>query len=100
MSKIRSIDTKSEVGFRKALWRRGLRYRINVKNYPGKPDILFKSKKVVIFIDGEFWHGFNWEVKKHKIRANREYWLPKIERNIQRDVRNNEYYRVEGWTVI
>lgn len=85
MSKIRGKDTKPEVKFRKALWAKGFRYRTNYKNLIGTPDIVFKKYKTVIFIDGEFWHGYNWDEKKAKIKSNRTFWIPKIERNMQRD---------------
>jgi len=85
MSKIRGRDTKPELMFRKALFNCGVRYRINVKTLPGKPDIANISKGFVIFIDGDFWHGFNWEEKRDKIKSNRDFWIPKIERNMHRD---------------
>jgi DNA mismatch endonuclease (patch repair protein) len=85
MSKIRGKDTKPEVMFRKALWAKGYRYRKNVKKLPGKPDVLLNKFKLAIFIDGEFWHGYNWEEKKKTIKSNRAFWIPKIERNMQRD---------------
>ncbi len=85
MSKIKAKDTKPEIMFRKALWAKGYRYRKNVKKLPGKPDIVINKAKLVIFIDGEFWHGYNWEEKKKTIKSNRAFWIPKIERNMQRD---------------
>ncbi len=85
MSRIRCRDTKTEVELRKELWSRGLRYRKNVKNIPGKPDIAFIGKKVAVFCDSEFWHGYDWEHRKDDIKTRREFWIPKIERNIERD---------------
>lgn len=85
MSKIRGKNTKPELAFRKALHAKGVRYRTFSKKIPGKPDLSSAKKKFAIFIDGEFWHGYNWDVQKDKIKSNREYWLPKIERNMQRD---------------
>jgi len=85
MSAIRSKDTSIEVALRKELWSRGLRYRKNCKNLPGKPDIAFIGKKVAVFCDSEFWHGYEWDKRKDSIQTNREYWIPKIERNIKRD---------------
>jgi DNA mismatch endonuclease (patch repair protein) len=85
MKKIRSKDTKPELKLRKALWSKGYRYRKDVSSLPGKPDIAIKKYKIAIFIDGEFWHGYHWEEKKNKIKRNRSYWIPKIERNMQRD---------------
>jgi DNA mismatch endonuclease (patch repair protein) len=100
MSKIRYQNTKPELMLRKALWNLGFRYRKNVKHLPGKPDIVFTKYKLVIFIDGEFWHGYNWKVKKSRIKSNRDFWIPKIERNMQRDILNNQLLTDAGWRVI
>ncbi|MGK7390118.1 MAG: very short patch repair endonuclease [Candidatus Cyclobacteriaceae bacterium M2_1C_046] len=100
MSKIRGKDTKPEVSLRKALWKRGIRYRKNYKKLEGNPDIYIPKAKLAIFIDGEFWHGYNWEEKKLKIKSNREYWIPKIERNIARDKDNNQRLEYSGITVL
>lgn len=100
MAKIRSKDTKPELLLRRELWRIGYRYRVNVNSYPGRPDILFKTKKLVVFVDGEFWHGYEWEKKKAKLKSNRDYWIPKIEKNIVRDSANNEYYAYNNFKVI
>lgn len=99
MGKIRGKNTKPELAFRKALWAAGYRYRIDYKQLIGKPDIVLKKYKTVIFIDGEFWHGYNWEERKHKIKTNREFWIPKIERNIQRDQEVNAQLKELGYTV-
>ena len=99
MRKIRSTNTKPELMLRRALWARGYRYRKDVKDLPGKPDIAIKKYKIAVFIDGEFWHGFNWEDKKPRIKRNREYWIPKIERNMQRDQQNTRRLQEMGWTV-
>ncbi|WP_446051130.1 very short patch repair endonuclease [Zobellia laminariae] len=85
MSKIKGKNTKPELTFRKALYAAGYRYRIDYKKLIGKPDIVLKKYKTVIFIDGEYWHGYNWEERKPKVKTNREFWIAKIERNIQRD---------------
>lgn len=99
MGKIRGKNTKPEIAFRKALWQAGYRYRVDYKKLIGKPDILLKKYKTAIFIDGEFWHGHNWKDRKHKIKSNREFWIPKIERNIQRDQEVNEGLEDLGYTV-
>ncbi|GGW38671.1 very short patch repair endonuclease [Arenibacter certesii] len=99
MSKIRGKNTKPELIFRKALWKAGYRYRVNYKKLIGKPDILLKKYKTVLFIDGEYWHGYNWEEKKDSLKTNREFWIPKIERNIQRDEEVNEELKRMGYTV-
>jgi DNA mismatch endonuclease (patch repair protein) len=100
MKKIKGASTAPEILLRKKLWKVGLRYRLNVKNSPGKPDIVFRKYMLVVFIDGEFWHGFNWEEKKKRIKDNRAYWIPKIERNMQRDRENEEKLRILGFTII
>lgn len=100
MSKIRSTNTKDEVRLAKALWHLGYRYRKNNRKVFGTPDLTFQRLKIAIFVDGEFFHGYNWHEKKDKIQSNREYWIPKIERNMQRDKEVNEYLIKNGWSVI
>jgi DNA mismatch endonuclease, patch repair protein len=100
MKKIKGKNTKPEQSLRKALWARGHRYRKNVKSLPGKPDIVFRKHMLIIFVDGEFWHGFNWAEKKTKIKSNRGFWIPKIERNIQRDKEVNQELLGLGWHVL
>ena len=99
MSKIRGKNTKPELAFRKALWAAGFRYRVDYKKLIGKPDIVLKKYKTAIFIDGEFWHGYQWEERKEKIKSNREFWIPKIERNIQRDNEVNQELQRLGYAV-
>ncbi|MEM8999118.1 MAG: very short patch repair endonuclease [Bacteroidota bacterium] len=99
MSKIRGKNTKPELLFRRALWTAGYRYRIDYKKLPGKPDIALNKYSTVIFIDGEFWHGHNWSERKNKIKTNRAFWIPKIERNIQRDGEVNEALKKLGFRV-
>ena len=84
----------------KELWSRGLRYRKNVKTVCGKPDIAFISKKVAVFCDSEFWHGHNWEERKKDFKSNQEFWIPKIERNMERDKEVTEALESDGWTVL
>lgn len=100
MKRVKNKDSYIEVSLRCELWSRGLRYRKNVKTLYGKPDIAFIGRKIAIFVDSEFWHGYNWEVKKEEIKSNREFWIPKIERNIQRDKEVTEYLIKEGWIVL
>lgn len=96
----KSSGTKPEILLAKALFARGHRYRKNNKTVYGKPDITFKKIKLAIFVDGEFWHGKDWEKRKHSIKSNIEYWHPKIERNIARDIEVSEKLQQEGWTVL
>ena len=100
MTKIKSGNTKPEIKLRKALFAKGLRFRLHNDSLFGKPDIAIRKYKLVIFIDGEFWHGFDWEKKKVKISTNKHYWIPKIERNIARDLLVNEYYNNSGWVIL
>ncbi len=100
MSKIRSTNTKPEKILGKKLWGLGLRYRKHVKKLPGKPDFVFNKYNVVIFIDGDFWHGYNWKKKKDIIKKNRDYWIPKIEKNIQRDKEQTELLIKMGYKVL
>ncbi|OQX82349.1 MAG: very short patch repair endonuclease [Bacteroidetes bacterium 4484_276] len=100
MAKIKGVNTKPELKLRKALWGMGFRYRKNVKKLPGSPDLVFYKFKLAIFVDGEFWHGYNWEEKRGKIKSNRDFWIPKIERNMQRDRQNRRKLENEGWVVL
>ena len=102
MQHIRSKDTAIEIKLRKELWRRGYRYRKNYKELPGKPDIVLTKYKIVIFCDGEFFHGKDWEVLKPKLKNsnNGEFWIKKIQRNIERDDEVDKKLLFLGWTVI
>ncbi len=100
MQAIRGKDTSIELKLRQELWDRGIRYRKNCKNVYGHPDLAFIGKKVAVFCDSEFWHGYDWENRKDSIQTNRDFWVCKIERNIERDKEVNETLRSEGWTVI
>lgn len=100
MQAIKNKDSKIELLLRKELWHRGLRYRKNVSRIYGKPDIVFIGKKIAIFCDSEFWHGYNWEERKKDFKSHREFWIPKIERNMRRDAEVTEKLRFEGWKVL
>ena len=100
MRRVKSSGSEIETLLCKELWARGLRYRKNCKAIYGKPDIAFKGKRVAIFCDSEFWHGYDWENRKSDIKSHTEFWIPKIERNIQRDKEVNERLQSDGWTVI
>jgi len=100
MQAIKNKNSKIERILRKELWSRGLRYRKNVKSIYGHPDIAFIAKKVAVFVDSEFWHGYDWEKRKEDFKSHQEFWIPKIERNIQRDCEVNEKLQKDGWTVL
>jgi len=99
MSRIRGKNTKPEMLFRRALWAKGVRYRVDSKTLPGRPDVSIKKYRLAVFIDGEYWHGYNWEERKAKLKTNREFWIPKIERNLQRDREVNAQLENLGFTV-
>ncbi len=100
MQAIKSKDTSIEISLRKALWDEGVRYRKNYNKLFGKPDIVITKHRIAIFCDSDYWHGYDWENRSKKIKSNREYWIPKIERNMQRDKEVTERLESEGWTVL
>lgn len=100
MQAVKNKDSKIEILLRKALWRKGYRYRKNCQNIEGKPDIVLPKYKIAIFCDSEFWHGYNWEVRKNDIKSNQEFWIKKIEGNIKRDIDVNRILKQQGWKVI
>jgi DNA mismatch endonuclease Vsr len=100
MKAVKNKDSKIELSLRKELWKRGYRYRLHYTKVPGKPDLVFISKKVAIFCDSEFWHGKDWENRKDNFKSNQEFWHTKIERNIERDKEVNLMLKQLGWTVL
>ena len=105
MASIKSKDTEPELLVRQALWKRGLRYRVNVSTLPGKPDIVFTRAKIAIFCDGDFWHGHNWAVRgmaslEEELNSYSEFWRSKILSNIERDSKNTLALTESGWIVI
>ena len=99
MSRIKSKDTSIEIILRKAIWKKGIRYRKNCKDVFGKPDICFKGKKVAIFCDSAFWHGKKF-LEGEKFKTNKDFWEKKILRNIERDKEVNKKLKEEGWIVL
>ena len=100
MKQVKNRDSAIEIALRKELWSRGLRYRKNVKTILGKQDIAFIGKKIAVFCDSEFWHGFDWENKKHEIKSRQEFWIPKIERTMERDIEVTQALKEQGWLVL
>jgi DNA mismatch endonuclease (patch repair protein) len=98
----RKTDTAHELLLRRALWRRGLRYRKHASDLPGRPDLVFRRARVVVFCDGDFWHGRDWEKLRAQLarRHNADYWLAKITRNRRRDADNTALLQRQGWRVI
>ena len=97
MSRIRSSDTLPERLLRSCLHSKGWRFRKNVRGLPGTPDIVFSSLRVIVFIDGDFWHGYRFADWQAKLS---DYWREKIERNMRHDRRNARTLRGAGWTVV
>ena len=102
MKRVKSKDASIEVALRKALWKKGFRYRKNCVNLPGKPDIVIPKYKIVIFCDSEFFHGKDWDKLRLQLQRgnNAEYWIKKIERNRQRDRDNEKKLKFLGWNVV
>ncbi len=100
MSNVHLKRGKAETLLAKHLWYLGYRYRLNYRELPGSPDIVITKNKIAIFVDGEFWHGQDWENRKPRLKSNRDYWIEKIEENIARDKKNNDSLSEMGWCVI
>lgn len=99
MSKIKSKDTKPELLVRKFLFSKGLRYRLNVKNLPGKPDLVFPKYKTVVFVNGCFWHHHNCKYGTTP-KSNTAFWIEKFKKNKSRDLSNYHDLKLNGWNVI
>ncbi len=100
MQAVKNKDSQIELMLRSALWNKGYRYRKNYTKLEGKPDIVLSKYKTVIFCDSEFWHGYDWKVRKNDIKSNKEFWIKKIEGNIKRDKTVNKILKEQGWKVI
>lgn len=105
MSSIPSKNTEPELILRKALWRKNMRYRVNYKRLPGKPDVVFTKYRIAVFCDGDFWHGHNWAIRglsslEEELAGYSEFWRTKIQHNIERDEEVNNLLAGQGWTVI
>jgi DNA mismatch endonuclease (patch repair protein) len=99
MQAVKSSDTKPELIVRRMLHAEGYRYRLHVKSLPGCPDLVFPSKRKVVFINGCFWHGHSCSRGSRVPKANRQYWERKIAGNRARDSRNLEELSALGWRV-
>lgn len=102
MSNIKNKDTSIELKLRKALWKKGYRYRKNYNKLPGKPDIVLTKYRIAIFCDSEFFHGKDWEKLKLQLEKgkNSEFWINKISKNIERDEKIEKELNFMGWTVL
>ena len=100
MARVRGKDTRPEMAVRRALWAAGLRYRLHDKRLRGRPDIVFPSRRAVVFVHGCFWHGHE-GCSRHRIPKSRvEWWTAKINRNKERDTETQAALEASGWTVI
>jgi len=105
MAAVRSKDSKAELALRRELHARGMRYRLHARDVPGRPDLVIRSRRFAVFVDGDMWHG-----NEHRRRGmtsmaelfptRTDWWVAKIERNMQRDQEVNEQLAADGWTVI
>lgn len=107
MSSVRSRDTKPELWLRAALRAAGLRFSLYPDNLPGRPDFVFLRERVVVFVDGDFWHGHQWQLRgltslssQFRGSPNRAYWIRKITRNVERDAKVTRALRRRGWSVV
>lgn len=100
MQRIRSKNTKPEALLRKALWHAGIRYRKNYRSLPGSPDVAITKSKIAIFVDGDFWHARGHEdAPGEQIGTNKEFWVKKLSRNIERDREVDDALTEAGWIV-
>ena len=105
MSSVKSKNTRPEIALRKALWHQGLRFRVNFKELPGKPDVVFTRVKVAVFCDGDYWHGHNWALRglkdlNEELAGYSEFWANKIYNNVQHDKMIDCQLKNMGWHVV
>lgn len=100
MRRVKSSNTKPEIALRKSLHALGFRFRVNVKDLPGKPDIVLRKHRTVIFVHGCFWHGHDCRRGARTPKTNTAYWLEKISRNMARDRKNQQRLRELDWNVL
>lgn len=111
MAAVRSVDSACEVALRRELWARGWRYRLHVRRaagalLPGRPDLVFVSQRVIVFVDGDFWHGRTLTERGRRALSaqfrheKRKWWVAKIAGNVKRDRTRDADLRAAGWHVI
>jgi DNA mismatch endonuclease (patch repair protein) len=99
MRAVKSKDTKPEMTVRRMIHGMGYRYRLHRKDLPGKPDLVFPGRRKVIFVHGCFWHSHGCKSTRAP-KSNLDYWLPKLERNRQRDSEKQEELKAAGWAAL
>lgn len=100
MQAVKNKDSEIELSLRRAFYHQGYRYRKNCRAVFGCPDIVFTREKIAVFCDSEFWHGYDWEHRKADFKSHQEFWIPKIERNMERDREVNAELDSEGYLVL
>jgi DNA mismatch endonuclease (patch repair protein) len=105
MAAVRNKDSKAELALRRQLYARGLRYRLHARDLPGRPDLVVRKYRLAVFVDGDFWHGNAWKVRglarfEDQFPSNRDFWVAKIRRNMQRDQEVTATLVANGWTVV
>jgi DNA mismatch endonuclease (patch repair protein) len=100
MSRIKGSDTKPEIIVRSFLHRQGLRFRVNDKNLPGKPDIVLKKYRTIVFVDGCFWHRHTGCRFAYTPKSRIEFWTEKFKSNVKRDKKVNTMLKEQGWNVV
>jgi DNA mismatch endonuclease (patch repair protein) len=100
MSRIRSADTKPEMVVRSLIHRLGYRFRLHRKDLPGRPDIVLPRHRKIILVHGCFWHSHGCGVGGSGPKSNRNYWQPKLERNLARDMENQKKLTDQGWKIL
>ena len=99
MARVRSRGTGAELHVRRAVWRAGFRYRLNVRKLPGSPDLVLRRYRTVVLVQGCFWHGHCCPKGKRRPRSNRSFWKQKLDGNMARDAMNQSKLMDLGWTV-
>lgn len=100
MQRVKNKNSEIEIMLRHELFKNNLHYRKNVKNVFGHPDVAFIGKKIAIFVDSEFWHGYDFEHRKNDFKTHQDFWIPKIQRNMERDREVNKKLQDDGWIVL
>ena len=99
MSRVRNRGTAAEVYVRRRIWRAGFRYRLNVRKLPGTPDLVLPRYRVVVLVQGCFWHGHNCRKGRRRPASNADFWNRKLDGNLARDAANQAKLSEMGWTV-
>jgi DNA mismatch endonuclease (patch repair protein) len=105
MAAVRNKDSKAELALRRQLHARGLRYRLHARDVPGRPDLVIRKYRLAVFVDGDFWHGNAWRLRglarfEDQFPSNRDFWVAKIRRNMERDQEVTAALVANGWTVV